>query len=96
MSETNKNTIWGFYEEKFPTYSDWPNICELHSLVDANEVNSLVENIKELVVALNKCDKYIKRHANASGGWWNDNNCFKFVNNVTVPLLSKYKQDIYE
>lgn len=63
--ETEKEkVIWGFYEEKLPIYSHYPDICELHDEVTADEVNKLVAGISAVEATARRLVGALQFYAN--------------------------------
>lgn len=41
-----RQLIYGFYEEEYPIYSNYPDISELHEIVTPDEINNLINIMK--------------------------------------------------
>lgn len=48
IEQLKRKVIWGCYADKVPSYSHYPNICELHQEVSAEEINALVRETERL------------------------------------------------
>ena len=48
IARREKEAVYGFYENEFPTFAQGPPTCELQCLVTAEQVTKMSERIREL------------------------------------------------
>lgn len=92
----NEDLIWGFYEEKYPIYTQGPaGAHELAYVIQAGEVNGLVDRIKASDELLDEVAKQFRYYeANHRAKNTEDSLAKAEVNRALAERIEKFLEDL--